>query len=77
MPKFLEQKLMSEYGPNNPGAVYGTLNKLGAMHGNKTTAKGRAMEAKHERDTKTRGRSGRGQHPHQNLGHYLHPAKKR
>jgi hypothetical protein len=48
MPKFLEAKLKSEYG-NNPG-VYGTLNKLGAMHGNKETAKGRAMQAKHMKD---------------------------
>lgn len=50
MPKFLEEKLKKEY-PNNPSAVYGTMNKLGAMRGNKETAKGRAMEAKHERDT--------------------------
>lgn len=58
MPKFLEDKLKSEY-PNNPHAVYGTMNKLGAMHGNKETAKGRAMEAKHVRDTK----------PHIDRGH--------
>lgn len=47
MPKFLEKKLKQEY-PNNPGAVYGTLNKIGAMYGNKETAKGRAMEKKHD-----------------------------
>lgn len=47
MPKFLEQKLRSEYG-NNPSAIYGTMNKIGAMHGNKETAKGRQMEKKHE-----------------------------
>ena len=52
MPKFLEAKLKSEY-PNNPHAVYGTLNRLGAMHGNKETAKGRAMEKKHDRDVKS------------------------
>jgi len=46
MPKFLEAKLKKEY-PNNPSAVYGTMNKLGAMHGNKETAKGREMERKH------------------------------
>jgi hypothetical protein len=51
MPKFLEDKLKAEYG-NNPHAIYGTLNKLGAMHGNKETAKGRQMEAKHQRDVK-------------------------
>ncbi len=46
MPAFLEKKLKAEYG-NNPGAVYGTLNKIGAMHGSKETAKGREMERKH------------------------------
>lgn len=50
MPAFLEQKLKQEYG-NNPHAIYGTMNAIGAMHGNKETAKGRAMEAKHARDT--------------------------
>ncbi len=48
MPKFLEDKLKAEY-PNNPHAVYGTMNKIGAMHGNKETAKGRAMDAQHAR----------------------------
>ncbi len=47
MPKFLEAKLKAEY-PNNPRAVYGTMNKLGAMRGNKETAKGRAMQKKHD-----------------------------
>ena len=49
MPAFLENKLKREY-PNNPGAVYGTLNAIGAMRGSKETAKGRAMQAKHDRD---------------------------
>lgn len=49
MPAFLEQKLKAEYGANSP-TVYKVLNKLGAMRGNKETAKGRAMQAKHERD---------------------------
>ena len=57
MPKFLENKLKAEY-PNNPGAVYGTLNKLGAMKGNKETPKGRRMEAKHMRDMLKRGKKG-------------------
>lgn len=35
----VEAKLEKEYG-NNKGAVYGTLNKIGLMHGNKPTAKG-------------------------------------
>lgn len=46
MPKFLEAKLRAEYG-NNPRAIYGTLNRLGAMRGNKETAKGKAMQAAH------------------------------
>jgi hypothetical protein len=36
----VEGKLKRRY-PGNPGAVYGTLNKIGLMRGNKTTAKGR------------------------------------
>ena len=59
MPKFLEEKLKREY-PNNPSAVYGTMNKLGAMHGNKETAKGREMEKKHERDQKISGHKASG-----------------
>jgi hypothetical protein len=49
MPKFLEDKLKAEY-PGNPGAVYGTMNKIGAMKGNKETALGRQMERKHKAD---------------------------
>lgn len=71
-PRFLEKKLMAEYGPNNPSAVYGTMNKLGAMRGNKETAKGRAMQAKHDAS-----QPARGGHPHKNLGKYLHPRKSR
>ena len=67
MPKFLEDKLKAEY-PNNPHAVYGTLNAIGAMHGNKETAKGVRMEAKH---------MAKMGHPHKNLGAYLHPPKRR
>jgi hypothetical protein len=51
VPRFLEDKLKREY-PNNPGAVYGTMNAIGAMHGSKETAKGREMERKHEADMK-------------------------
>lgn len=36
----VESKLKKEY-PGNPGAVYGTLNKAGLMHGNKPTPKGK------------------------------------
>lgn len=46
MPAFLEKKLKAEYG-DNPHAVYGTMNKIGAMRGNKITKKGREMEKKH------------------------------
>lgn len=49
MPDFLEKKLKAEYG-SNKHAIYGTMNKIGAMHGNKITSKGRAMERKHMRD---------------------------
>jgi hypothetical protein len=41
----VESKLKTEY-PGNPGAVYGTLNKVGLMHGNKPTAKGRQKARK-------------------------------
>jgi hypothetical protein len=53
MPDFLERKLRAEYG-NDPRAIYGTMNKLGALKGNKITPKGRAMERKHERDQAAR-----------------------
>ena len=48
MPKPLERKLEKEY-KNLPKkernhAVYGTMNKLGMMHGNKETKKGEAIE---------------------------------
>lgn len=46
MPDFLENKLKKEY-PNNSSAVYGTMNKMGFMRGNKITAKGREAEKKH------------------------------
>ncbi len=35
----VESKLKARY-PGNPGAVYGTLNKIGLKRGNKDTAKG-------------------------------------
>ena len=47
MPKFLEEKLKKEYG-DNPHAIYGTMNKIGAMRGSKETKKGRRMEKKHD-----------------------------
>ena len=54
MPKFLEEKLKAEYG-NNPSAIYGTMNKMGAMKGNKETPKGREMVKKHKRDMLAKG----------------------
>ena len=50
-PKFLEEKLRKEYGDNDR-AIYGTMNKLGVMHGNKETAKGKREEKKHEGRTR-------------------------
>lgn len=50
MPAFLEKKLAKEYH-GDKHAIYGTMNKMGAMHGNKETAKGHAMEAKHNKKT--------------------------
>jgi hypothetical protein len=35
----VEKKLKKRY-PGNPGAVFGTLNKIGLKKGSKTTAKG-------------------------------------
>lgn len=49
MPRFLENKLKAEYGDNSK-IPYMVMNKLGVMHGNKETAKGRAMEQKHLSD---------------------------
>ena len=51
MPKFLERKLKQQYGEESD-IPYKVMNKLGAMKGSKTTAKGHAMEKKHERDMK-------------------------
>lgn len=53
MPKFLEDKLKREY-PGDPTIAYKIMNKMGAMRGNKITAKGKAMERKHEQDQKRR-----------------------
>lgn len=56
MPKFLEDQLRRAgrkkgfTGEKLEHYVYGGMNNLGAMHGSKETAKGAAMEAKHERD---------------------------
>ncbi len=58
MPKFLESKLAAEAaakGKTGRAAdryVYGTMNKLGAMQGNKETAHGKAMARKHAADVR-------------------------
>jgi hypothetical protein len=49
MPAFLEAKLKNEYGANS-AIPYKIMNRLGALRGNKITPKGRAMQAKHDRD---------------------------
>lgn len=47
MPKFLEAKLKKEYGKKSD-VPYKIMNKLGVMHGNKETKKGKLEEKKHE-----------------------------
>lgn len=46
MPQPLENKLKKEYGANS-SIPYKVMNKIGAMKGNKETAKGREMEKHH------------------------------
>ena len=53
MPKFLEDKLKKEAAKEGKSGkvadkyVYGAMNNMGAMRGNKETAKGAKMQAKH------------------------------
>lgn len=49
MPDFLERKLAANVpaGVDRDRYVYGAMNNMGAMRGNKITAKGRRMEKKH------------------------------
>ena len=49
MPNLLEKKLKIEYGSDNH-AVFGTMNKIGAMRGNKVTPKGRAIQKAMKKD---------------------------
>ena len=51
MPKFLEEALKKRYGKNS-AVPYKIMNSIGAMRGSKETAKGAAMERKHEARTK-------------------------
>jgi hypothetical protein len=52
MPKFLEQELKREYGAKSK-TPYKIMNSIGAMVGNKETAKGEEMQRKHEADMKS------------------------
>lgn len=60
MPDFLEAALRHSAkkhgftGEHEDRYVYGAMNHLNAMHGNKITAHGREMEAKHQRDMATK-----------------------
>lgn len=64
MPEFLESKLSREAsrkgftGKRKARYVYGALNNIGAMHGNRETRKGARMAVKHTRDTRRRSRRG-------------------
>jgi hypothetical protein len=55
MPEFLERKLAGEArkkglsGRSKDRYVYGAMNRIGAMRGNKQTEKGAEMERKHKR----------------------------
>ena len=52
MPKLLEEMLAKEAskkglkGKNKSSYIWGTMNKIGVVKGNKITAKGKAMEKK-------------------------------
>ena len=50
MPEFLENKLKNEYGQDS-SIPYKVMNSIGAMRGSRETAKGRAMERKHNSDS--------------------------
>jgi len=51
MPQFLEARLRANVpkGVDADRYVYGAMNNMGAMRGNKITKKGRRMQAKHDR----------------------------
>lgn len=50
MPEFLEDKLRANVprGVDPDRYVYGAMNNMGAMRGSKITAKGKAMQRKHD-----------------------------
>lgn len=49
MPEFLERKLKQEYGSNSK-IPYKIMNAKGYMRGPNITAKGKAIERKHQAD---------------------------
>lgn len=51
MPKFLEDKLKTEYGAKSD-IPYKVMNAKGYMKGSKITPKGEALQKKHESDEK-------------------------
>jgi hypothetical protein len=51
MPAFLEAKLKAEYGANSK-IPYKVMNAQGYMRGNQETAKGRALQRKHDQARK-------------------------
>lgn len=53
MPKRLEEKLKKEYGKDSD-IPYKVMNKLGFMHGNKETAKGKRVDMIKKISEKTR-----------------------
>lgn len=56
MPAFLERKLKREYGENSH-IPYAVMNAKGYMSGPNETAKGAALERKHNRDMGHRAKS--------------------
>lgn len=66
MPKFLETRLRKEArakglkGERADRYVFGAMNNRGLMRGNQETAKGAALERKHDRDERAKRRYGKG-----------------
>lgn len=58
MPKFLETKLKKEYGEKST-VPFKVMNKIGAMRGSKETAKGKAMQEKHDKKIAKKEKSGK------------------
>ena len=65
MPKFLEDRLAASakrkgfHGERAKRYIYGAMNNKGLMRGNKITAKGEALERKHNRDKRSTSRRSR------------------